>query len=267
MANQSWYRIEARAGATPEIIMYDELGFFGITAADFHADLKALGDLRGKPLILRISSPGGDVFMGNAIFNMLKESEAVITVDIDGVAASMASLVAMVGKVINIAANGQFMLHNPSSLDAGDHRAKKRTAALLDSLREGMVTIYAGRSGLSREVVSKMMDEETWLDAKQAVAHGFADNITEESKVTALSFEASLRKYRHPPKATINEFARAYWSSAKSTTKRTPTEASAPRSAVPELVTAKLDHAAIWGKRNAIGGAIGRAVLDVGEDS
>lgn len=194
MDNRKWYSIDAK-GAVPVLYIYDQIGSFGVTAKDFARDLALLGNLKGKALTVRINSPGGDVFMGNSMYNLLRESGAVITVNIDGVAASMASLIAMAGHKVIMAENAMMMIHNPSALAAGTSDEMTKMASLLDALTAGMVSAYSSKSGLGREAVAKIMDEETWLDAEQAVAAGFADEIGASLAVAAFD----LTHYKRPP--------------------------------------------------------------------
>lgn len=201
---ESWFKIDAKA-ATPTVYIYDEIGLFGVTAADFARDLKALGDLKGKDLKLRLNTPGGDVLGGNAIMVLLRETGAKITVYIDGVAASMGSAIAMMGDKVIIAEGAFMMIHNPAGMAKGGSDDLRSTATLLDAIKEGMVTAYARKSGLGRDVIAKMMDDETWMDAEQAVAAGFADEIGEVVKAIA-AYDLS-RYSRNPPHVEANKEA------------------------------------------------------------
>jgi ATP-dependent protease ClpP protease subunit len=197
--SNTWFSLTGAKGDKPaSLSIYDEIGRWGVTVADFAKDLRALGDLKGKPLALHISSPGGDVFAGNTIANLLKETGAKITVHIDGLAASMASLIAMVGDPVIIARNGMIMIHNPAAVAAGNSKEMKRIASLLDTLRDGMVATYAAKSGLEPATIARLMEEETWFEAEDALSHGFVDSISED--VVAASYESfDLTKFKHAP--------------------------------------------------------------------
>jgi len=183
---KTWFSMRAATrGRPPEVLLYDEIGAWGVNATDFMEALRALGDLEGKDADLRINSPGGDCFTGNAIFNMCKATGAKWTVHIDGVAASMASLVATVGAKVNIAANAFIMIHNPAAWMGGEAADLRRTARLLDSIRDGMLEAYVAKSGMTTEEIGEMMDAETWMDAEDAVKFGFADTIVSETKAAA----------------------------------------------------------------------------------
>ena len=117
--NNSWFRMKASAADEADIYIYDEIGFWGVTARQFVSDLQALGDI--SHINLHINSPGGDVFEGIAIFNALKFHGAAITVHIDGIAASMASVIAMVGNPVVMPENTMMMIHYPSHYLMGTH--------------------------------------------------------------------------------------------------------------------------------------------------
>lgn len=193
----SWYRITALAGAVPTVYIYDEIGLFGVNVSDFANDLRALGNLKGKPLKVRINSPGGDVFGGYTIMALLRDTGANITVYIDGVAASMASAIAMTGDTVIMAEGAMMMIHNPSGVFEGGSIEMQAAVTLLDGVKDGMITAYAKKSKLSREDISAIMDAETWLTAEQAVEKGFADSIGEVVKVAAFDL---TRYSKNPPK-------------------------------------------------------------------
>lgn len=199
MPNKTWYAVKAAAaaGEPAYISIYDEIGMWGISASDFERDLRSLG--KPKALDLHINSPGGDVFQGTAIYNMLARlgSQGThITVYIDGVALSMGSLIAMVGDEIIMPSNSMMMLHNPAGGILGTSKDMREWAQVLDKLAEGMVTAYAKRSKLSREEVQAIMDAETWYTAQEAVDAGFATRIEDE---VAIAARFDLSKFGNPP--------------------------------------------------------------------
>lgn len=194
--------IEFKArGSTGEIWLYDQIGasFWGdgITAKAFQKELTALGKV--TTINLRINSPGGDVFDGTSIYNQLKAHPARVVVDIDGLAASIASVIAMAGDEIRIAGNAMMMIHNPHGVAMGDSLEMHRVAALLDQVKGNIVDTYAARTGNTRANVEAWMNDETWLTAEAAVQHGFADAVVQEQRVAA-SF-AQLQAYRNVPAA------------------------------------------------------------------
>lgn len=176
-------------GSRGEIWLYDQIGasFWGdgITAKTFQKELAALGKV--TTICVRINSPGGDVFDGFAIFNQLKQHPASIEVDVDGVAASIASIIAMAadpGK-LRMAKNALMMIHNPQGGAYGDETELTRVAALLKTVKGNLAETYIDRTGAKRTDVEGWMDEETWFTAESAIERGFADAVTAESQVLA----------------------------------------------------------------------------------
>jgi len=124
-----------------------------------------------------INSPGGDVFAAAQIYNMLMDYTGKVTVKIDGIAASAASVVAMAGGEVYMSPVSMPMIHNPSTIAIGDSEEMLRAKALLDEVKESIINAYELKSGLSRIKLSHLMDAETWMNAKKAVELGFADKI------------------------------------------------------------------------------------------
>lgn len=188
-------------GTTGEIWMYDQIGesFWGegISAKAFQKELTGLGKV--NTINLRINSPGGDVFDGLAIYNQLKSHPARVVVDVDGLAASIASIIAMAGDEIRMAGNAMMMIHNPHGMAIGDSTEMQRVAALLNQVKGNLADTYAARTGNVRATLETWMNDETWLTAEAAVQHGFADSITQEQRVAA-SFNL-LSHYRNVPAA------------------------------------------------------------------
>lgn len=124
-----------------------------------------------------INSPGGDVFAAAQIYNMLMDYAGEVTVKIDGIAASAASVIAMAGSEVHMSPVSMLMIHNPSTIAIGDSEEMLRAKALLDEVKESIINAYELKSGLSRVKLSHLMDAETWMNAKKAVELGFADKI------------------------------------------------------------------------------------------
>ena len=188
---KSWYNMvpaKAEDGAA-EILLYDIIGAWGISAKQFAADLKAL---KGAAITLRINSPGGDVIEGAAICNILKADGRPVTSYIDGMAASMASVIPMVGKVI-MPSNALMMVHNPWTVSMGDADQLRKDAGLLDKIKGQIVGAYEAKCGTkrNRDQIVAMMDAETWMDGKEAVEAGFADECGEAIKVAACAVDVS----------------------------------------------------------------------------
>lgn len=131
---------------------------------------------------LWLNSPGGDCIAAAQIFNMLREYPGKVTVKIDGIAASAASVIAMAGDEILMSPVAMMMIHNPATFSFGDHEQMKKTIDLLNETKESIMNAYEMKTGLNRNKLSQMMDEETWMDANKAVELGFADSIIHKIK-------------------------------------------------------------------------------------
>lgn len=128
-------------------------------------------------ITLWINSPGGDCFAAAQIYNMLMEYPGKITVKIDGLAASAASVIAMAGSSVCMSPVAILMIHNPATVAMGDTEAMKKAIGMLNEVKESIINAYELKSGMDRAKISKMMDSETWLNAKKAVELGFADEV------------------------------------------------------------------------------------------
>ncbi len=180
---KNWYSIKAKADQkTAEISIYDEIGYWGVTAKQFIGDLKALDATTIK---LAINSPGGAVFDALAIYNALRQHPAAVEVTIMGVAASAASVIAMAGDTIVMPENAFMMIHNPLNLAYGNADDLREMADVLDKIGASLIGIYAKRTGLPEDEIKALLDAETWLNAEEAVTKGFADELQAELKVAA----------------------------------------------------------------------------------
>jgi len=181
MKNKSWYDIKNVGKKTAEISIYDEIGFFGITAKQFIDDLKAIKS--AKDITLRINSPGGNITDGNAIYNALKNIKGNLIVQIDSLAASMATVISMSGAPIRMASNGLYMIHNPRGGAYGESKDLKTIADVMDKMKTNIVNVYTSKTGKSDDEISDMMDDVTWMTAQEALDEGFIDEITDEVEV------------------------------------------------------------------------------------
>ena len=183
---RKFYAMKPLAGGIGSIEIFEDIGegfFGGVGAKEFSADLKALGDI--SEIHLFINSFGGQVFEGLTIFNLLKAHRATVRVFVLGIAASIASIIAMAGDEISIAANGMMMIHEPMISTFGNAEELREAALSLDRISGALVCTYVARTGLDTEKISAMMAAETWMGAKEAVEFGFADKITEELAIAA----------------------------------------------------------------------------------
>lgn len=200
------------ATGTGQLYLYgpiDSESWWGdeITPKQFQADLAALGNI--TQLDVFINSDGGDVFAGQAIHSMLKRHTANVTVYIDGLAASIASVIAMAGDKVVMPRNAMMMIHNPWSFAVGNSQDFRSLADELDKIRESLIAAYQDKSGMTPDEIKSLLDAETWLTAEEAVAYGLADEI-EQTKQVAASVrngklvingrEMDLSPYKNPPK-------------------------------------------------------------------
>lgn len=196
---ESWYSIKALSRGVAEILLYDEIGAWGITAQQFARELKALGDL--SLISLRVHSPGGDVFEGTAIYNLLKHHPARVEGYVDGLAASMATVVLMSCDVIHIPENAMMMVHRPWGIQGGEADDMRRYADLLEKIEGTMVAAYMAKTGKSEEDIKALLKAETWMDGREAVKAGFADQLTEPLAAAAQLTSKRMKEFAHMPEA------------------------------------------------------------------
>ena len=189
-----WFDIRAQAKGAAEIMIYDEIGAFGVPAKAFLNELKALGPV--AELTLHINSPGGSVFDGVAIYNALKRHDAAVTVWIDGIAASIASMIAMAGDEVVMPENAMLMLHEPSGLVMGTATDMRAMAEALDRMKAGMVTAYRDKSDRDDAEIEALMAAETWLSAQEALELGLADRVEQPARIAA---HFDLSRFRNTP--------------------------------------------------------------------
>ena len=233
--NQSWYSIKAKAADTAEISIYDEIGFWGVSAASFAQDLKDCGN-NLKQINLHIHSPGGDVFDGIAIYNLLKNHPANVTVYIDGLAASMASVIAMAGNEVIMPENAMMMIHKPWGIQGGDADDMRKYADLLDKVENTLIPAYASKTGKTPEELAEMLTAETWLNGKECVEQGFADKLAEPLVAMASIKSRKLEDYENMPKAMKDMLFKPQGNAGSTpATQATPTAQSAPVSQAPTV--------------------------------
>lgn len=178
--------IKAAASDDTTITMYDPIGFDwwtgeGVTAKRVSAALRSIGD---KDVTVKINSPGGDVFEGLAIYNLLREHKGKVTVQVLGLAASAASFIAMAADEVQIARAGFLMIHNSWTIGAGDRNELREIATFLEQIDGTLADIYAVKTGDQAAAMAKMMDVETWMGGSAAVEAGFADSLLDSDATT-----------------------------------------------------------------------------------
>lgn len=174
-----WYKIQNKTNKTADVLIYEQIGksFWddsGVGAKDFVTDLRKLDVDR---INLSINSPGGSVFEGNTIYNALKAHKAKVHVRIDGIAASIASVIAMAGDVVEMPENAMMMIHDPWGYAMGDASSMRKQAEALDKIKVGLVAAYRGKTGMDESEIADLMSDETWMTAEEAVSMGFADKM------------------------------------------------------------------------------------------
>lgn len=174
--------VAAANEAPAEILLYDEIGMWGTSASDFAQALLQAGD---GPLTLRINSPGGDVFDGYAIYNMLRARAAPVNVVVDGIAASAASFIAMAGSTITMGEPSMLMIHNCWGLCIGDRNAMLDMAATQEKIDGQIAAIYAAKAGKPVTDMAAVMNAETWYTSTEAKDAGLCDVVATAPKPKA----------------------------------------------------------------------------------
>ena len=186
-------------------IVTDEWEDSDTSAAGFRDALKSLGDV--KNINLHINSPGGSVFEGIAIYNMLKQNPAHVNVYVDGLAASIASVIAMSGDAIFMPSNAMMMIHNPWTMAVGNAEELRKQADGLDQITKSSVQTYLAKAGdkLDEDKLKELMDNETWLTSQEAVDYGLADEVLSANQAAASIDKWFAQRYRHVPEQLIKE--------------------------------------------------------------
>lgn len=201
-----------------EPIGYDWWTGEGVTASRIAGALRQIGD--GNDVVVNINSPGGDVFEGLAIYNLLREHNGKVTVNILGIAASAASFIAMAGDQINIGKAAFLMIHNAWTIAAGNRNDLRAVADYLEPFDGAIADVYADRTGIDIKDITEVMDSETWINGKTAVSLGWADGYLEsdvkekvsnrsDQIIVARRMDAALAKASIPRserKTLMNEF-------------------------------------------------------------
>lgn len=203
------FKAEGKEPDRGELYLYGEISdqsWWGdeVTPALFAQELSALGEI--KELDMYVNSPGGDVFAGMSIYNILNRHTAQVTAHIDGLAASAASAIVMAADKIIMPQNATLMIHNASVSIYGQAEKLRTMADELDRINGQLADIYAARTGADKEEIKKWMAEETWMDGNAALEKGFADEVTENKQIAACAEEQKwFASYQHPPKKQEKE--------------------------------------------------------------
>src|SRR6056297_2548792 len=173
------------------VYIYDEISWFGVDAGTL---VKEIADISADTIHLRINSPGGSVFDGMAIYNSLKQHKAKVVTHIDGLAASISSVIALAGDEIVAGEGAYMMIHSPWSIVAGDSDDLRQEAELLDKIGKTISEIYQNKSGLKEESINDMMNAETWMTGAEALENHFIDKVetSEKAQNKAIIFDLSV---------------------------------------------------------------------------
>ena len=209
---KNWYEIKAAAdGEAAEVYIYAEIGedLWGdgssVSAREFVKDLNAISS---PEIALHLNSPGGAVFDGQAIYTALKNHPARVTTYIDGLAASIASVIALAGDSVVMAENALFMIHEPHGWASGTAEAMRTYATLLEKSGAAMRGVYEARSALTEEEVAEAMKAETWYLAEEALEAGFVDDVADNIPAAAIArFDPKALGFKHVPPALLERLA------------------------------------------------------------
>ena len=174
-----------------------------ITPAMFKEELFA----GSGPITIWINSPGGDCIAASQIYSMLMDYKGDVTVKIDGIAASAASVIAMAGTKVLMAPTALMMIHNPATIAYGDHTDMAKAIEMLEEVKESIINAYEIKTSLSRSKLSHLMDAETWMNAKKAIELGFADGMLEDEKKAPAEAVAYAFSSRAVANALFNKIA------------------------------------------------------------
>lgn len=191
-----------------ELLLYgpiSEESWWGdeVTPKQFADELKALGDI--SELTVRINSGGGDVFAGQAIHSLLKSHKAKVIVYVDGLAASIASVIAMAGDTVIMPRNAMMMIHNPWTVAIGNAKELRKVADDLDRISVSAIESYLQKAGdkLDEKTLKQLLDEETWLTADEAKNYGLCDVVQEPNNMAASISDEFLQRYKNVPEQLI----------------------------------------------------------------
>ena len=187
--NRQWFTFKNETGQTPELFIYDDIDdWFGVSAQGVVDQIR---NMDAADINVRINCRGGMVFEGIAIYNALRLHKANVHISIEGLAASIASVIAMAGDTVTIAENAMIMIHNPYGWAQGDADAMRKTADVMDKIADSIAVSYTARTGKTIEEMKALMDSETWYTAAEALAAGLVDQVDTPIKAAA-RFDLSM---------------------------------------------------------------------------
>lgn len=185
-----------------------------VTPKMFHDELFS----GSGPVTIWLNSPGGDCIAASQIYTMLMDYSGDVTIKIDGIAASAASVIAMAGTKVLMAPTALMMIHNPMTAAYGNHADMQKAIEMLDEVKESIINAYELRTGLSRAKLSHLMDSETWMNCGKAIELGFADGVLEDEKRSVADIPAYAFSGRDTETRLLNKLEQHYGTGTTDTT-------------------------------------------------
>lgn len=213
VADKSWYEIKNATSDVAEVRIYDEIGWFGITAEQFVAELD---EITAPEMVVAINCPGGDVFDGIAIYNALRSHPAKVTTRVDSLAASIASVILQAGDTRVMLSASQLMIHDAWGLAIGNARDMREMADLLDRQSDVIASIYAANGPEDTAHYRALMEEDKWFTDEEAVEEGLADEVIDPSETKALVTPPIKNSIEEPVEVSDEEVPEAGSSSGAS---------------------------------------------------
>ncbi|MEG7877487.1 Clp protease ClpP [Bacillus cereus group sp. Sample62] len=209
MGIKKYWEFKNQTDDTADLYLYVEIaswggGYYAHSAKSFKQELDNMGDI--NTLNVYINSPGGDVFEGVAIYNMLKRHKAHVNVHVDGLAASIASVIAMAADTIHMPSNAMMMIHNAWLYTAGNSNDLREAADMLDKVNTSIRQSYMQKAGdgISEEDLTKLMDDETWLTAQECLDYGLCDVVESATEIAASVNKDMFNRYKNTPEDLLN---------------------------------------------------------------
>jgi len=198
LSKPDWYEIKNQGDDQQEIIIYDVIGW---PYNDVQYLVRAIAEMKGKQILTRINSPGGDVFDGMALFNAFRSHNAKVTMRVEGFAASIASVIAMAGKEVQAYKNTMMMIHKSWIVAVGNEFELQDITDVLHKVDQNIQDVYTDKTKLGKKEVADMMKNETYLNAKEMKDKGFIDAIVDGKSVKA---EFDLSIFQNAPESFLN---------------------------------------------------------------
>lgn len=189
----NWYSIKNLSSSTTEVVIYDEIGVWGIDSKQFIDEIK---EISTENVLLRINSPGGSVIDGLSIHDAIKRMPQKVTAQIEGLAASIATIIALGADEITMSQNSLFMIHNVWGGETGGAKDMRKAADLMEKMGDRLVNIYVSKTGKDESEIRNWMDEETWFTADEALEAGFI-NYIEKPIALAAKFDVKKLNYKN----------------------------------------------------------------------